>query len=101
MTQAEEIILNELRELRLAVERLQNHNNRAKVPEASKRLGIGQAKLRELCKNGIIPSLRLNGDKKPQYVIDIAQAEIVLTRAGYLMKKAKKRGRKCTIDLTK
>lgn len=73
-----------------------------KIPDAAKYLGVGQARLRQLCKDNVIPCTRLAGEKRPQYLVDTVKALDVLSRGGYLLKPIQTNSRQRTkIDLTK
>jgi hypothetical protein len=98
----EETILNELRTMRMMLESvLSSEQKNLKIPAAAKRLGIGQAKLRELCKKGIIPAMKLTSEKNQQYIVYIPEAMNVLTRGGYLLRPGRKPGKKSVINPTK
>lgn len=101
----EDFVLGELRQIRLIMESIAEIPQSVrfqKIPEAAKRLGVGQARLRQLCKDDVIPCTRLAGEKRPQYLVDTVKALDVLSRGGYLLKPIRQNKRQRTkIDLTK
>jgi hypothetical protein len=101
----EDYVLGELKSIRMIVESIAEmpHDVRfRKIPDAAKYLGIGQARLRQLCKDDVIPCTRLAGEKKPQYLVDTVKALDVLSSGGYLLKPVQQNKKSRTkIDLTK
>lgn len=77
-----------------------------KVKDAAKLFSISEARIREMCKAGIIKATLISaGAKNKHFVINLAQAREDLTRGGYLQLIAEKhkqkadRGRKSSINL--
>jgi len=74
-----------VQDINLKLDLLNGEGWEVNIPTAEKKLGIGAARLREYCENGLIPCHPKNPKaKKIHWVIDILGARKVLMEGGYL-----------------